>query len=1027
MTEKRPPPSTQTALPSQSLPPLNPVSSAPIPKAFSEQYDTLLPSSAAVFATPTLHHASTIHTNPRDVAIPKEESAAEEEPYTIKCICGFTGDDGNTIYCEICDSWQHIECFYPNNSEEATREEFAHACHDCKPRPLDRQRAADYQKRRLQEASAEAAVSHKPKRPPSKSQSHSHKKKSKPSDLQIHGYGHGHSASMSDIPRHAIPSHDTTNHTLPKKPKPSHKSSQSFGGSHPKRSPPYSASRAAMQPGQPLSPATTPPDVPDGADAYYSPDFLSLYSSHQVPVNFVTTNTFVSLAVSNKFSIWPREPERMLNETGHKFDDVFQPLPSNIDAIRSKPNVEAKTRSLGQGSVAQWMCLASSMAVDKDVPLMELNGEIGFQNDYCANPANLYEELSCPLPFVFFHPLLPLYIDTRKEGSNARYVRRSCRPNAILDTYLTADYQYQFWLVSDRRIAPEEQITLPWDFRLPHGAKARMFRLLGLTDEDVASYEDIDIDEGEFNSIARWISSVLSRYGGCACDLGAECAFVRFQRQYGVKAQHVRNAQTASSAALTKKKSSRKPKPHALSPTSTGQATNSRAASEGHDESPEADKLSASSRSKPPSRDMTPAPAPRQGSFDTLGILTEPTDRDKRKVAMVEDSFRRLEQQPRKKKRTSDGTTTTEKSSTSTSISTKSKSKSGSRPAADQADPSSTSSSNRQYVDAGTSRSKSGSPDSAGSAHAPSTNGHTGFASLPSADGSASSVSRHTSGAPPPTYCDVSTQTEAGEEANPTEPEWWFSDIPPTPRPKRRIVSLAKRLLSNRFRVPPAGSQQCASPTSPVPPVPPLPSSVVVDKANGKKEEDGTTVSTDTMKTAVGDKSTNEDEHMLDAPMPPPTTVTKTEPALAEGVDLNLPIKKSPDLRVQLPKVPPFTDASLAAGASSTTPLSASANVQSPFALGSANPFGSPAATPSPIKKKMSLSDYTKSRKAAAGRPSIGGGTTLKTSASALDEPKPAANVDAAANDEAAAGANKSSDSTEASVADTAPPVSTST
>ena len=60
-----------------------------------------------------------------------------------------------------------------------------------------------------------------------------------------------------------------------------------------------------------------------------------------------------------------------------------------------------------------------------------------------------------------------------------------------------------------------------------------------------------------------------------------------------------------------------------------------------------------------PGRDMTPAP--HQGSFDTLGVLTELTDRDKRKIQMVEDSFRRMEQQPppREKKRTSDGPSST--------------------------------------------------------------------------------------------------------------------------------------------------------------------------------------------------------------------------------------------------------------------------------------------------------------------------------------------------------------------------------
>ncbi|KAF9871367.1 hypothetical protein CkaCkLH20_11014 [Colletotrichum karsti] len=65
----------------------------------------------------------------------------QEEPYIIKCICDFTDDDGNTIYCDKCDTWQHIECFYPDAREEALREDFEHWCADCKPRPLDRQRA----------------------------------------------------------------------------------------------------------------------------------------------------------------------------------------------------------------------------------------------------------------------------------------------------------------------------------------------------------------------------------------------------------------------------------------------------------------------------------------------------------------------------------------------------------------------------------------------------------------------------------------------------------------------------------------------------------------------------------------------------------------------------------------------------------------------------------------------------------------------------------------------------------------------
>ncbi|KAK8024505.1 hypothetical protein PG993_012571, partial [Apiospora rasikravindrae] len=76
----------------------------------------------------------------------------EEEPYRIKCICGFPDDDGNTIYCETCDTWQHIECFYPDNIEDAYREDFSHSCADCTPRPLNRQRAHELQRQRRTQA-----------------------------------------------------------------------------------------------------------------------------------------------------------------------------------------------------------------------------------------------------------------------------------------------------------------------------------------------------------------------------------------------------------------------------------------------------------------------------------------------------------------------------------------------------------------------------------------------------------------------------------------------------------------------------------------------------------------------------------------------------------------------------------------------------------------------------------------------------------------------------------------------------------
>jgi hypothetical protein len=68
----------------------------------------------------------------------------EEELSTIKCICGFADDDGNTVLCEQCDTWQHIVCYY----EVAQYIPDVHECINCAPRPVNVQRAFDKQRQR---------------------------------------------------------------------------------------------------------------------------------------------------------------------------------------------------------------------------------------------------------------------------------------------------------------------------------------------------------------------------------------------------------------------------------------------------------------------------------------------------------------------------------------------------------------------------------------------------------------------------------------------------------------------------------------------------------------------------------------------------------------------------------------------------------------------------------------------------------------------------------------------------------------
>ncbi|KAI1493507.1 hypothetical protein F5X96DRAFT_185091 [Biscogniauxia mediterranea] len=895
---------------------------------------SLTPSQTAVLSpkptpTPSNHVSNKIQTQ------------AEEEPYTIKCICDFTDDDGNTIYCEICDTWQHIECYYPYNMEEALREDFAHSCVDCKPRPLDRQRARDRQRLRQSKANTAEAPERKNKRPPSKGQ----KKKTKPSDLPLNG----HSGSDTNNAKH---SHDHPPSHQHKKSKSTHRPSQSISSQNPKRSPSY-GQKTGNPHGHPPSPATTPPDLPPELEVHtYSNGFLNLYKDDR-DVSVVQTNSFASLSISNVLSLWLRDPARLKEETGCNFQDVFQSLPHNIDSIKASPRVESKKVPVGPDNVVHWQYLATPEAIEKDVPLVELNGQIGIQKNYCEEPGNRWQELTSPLPFVFFHPLLPIYIDTRKEGSLARYVRRSCKPNAVMDTYLSDGSEYHFWLVSDRRITPNEQITIPWEFSLQKDVARRWLQLLGLGDEADGQPEFNDKEIETYQNIASWVHTILSEYGGCACDLGSECAFARFHRNYILRPQ--------SRERVPKQRKSRKPKTNNISPTSTGHATNSRAPSEGHADDG-VDMESGSSRSKPPSRDMTPAP--RQGSFDTLGVLTELTDRDKRKVQMVEDSFRRMEQQqqpPRKKKRTSDGTGAgagAGAGASSSSITSRSKSRNSVSHPPNMPN----GSTERRYVDAGTSRSLSGSPCSAVS---PNTSGN------PFKQHDCIPVlSRQSSQSPRPKYCDAAVQTD------PVDGEW-FSDARPVSKPKKRVVSLSKRLLESRHRLRADEERRrvsAASPTS-------VASALVKMDLDSPvtAQQSTTTAALEPAKEEVPDlppaqTSPTGDVSMEDAPSVSPTE-TKVPPT--DTAITPTPIKtKSPELRVQMPPVPAFNSSP---NNTATTPLSSTGNVvQSPFSANNLpSPFPPPLVNgntvhPSPVKKKLSLSDYTKSRmnKAAAAKPS---------------------------------------------------------
>ncbi|KAF4187277.1 hypothetical protein CNMCM8694_005642 [Aspergillus lentulus] len=287
------------------------------------------------------------------------DSAApdEEEPYTIKCICAFEDDDGNTVFCEGCETWQHIECYYHGRHVPEV-----HNCVDCEPRYLDAKRATERQ-RRLREVGDSG--DRKAKRAGAKSQ----RKRVKDHGDKVNGF---HQRADS-IARDQPPA---------KKAKATHRASGSISsapGAAPFPLDPRRRVATSMSPTKSLGPS-----IP-----LYSNEFLHLYDHDQdyAPMN---SNLFVNLPLAADLASWVTEPTALARvSNGRSSRDIFTWSDTALD--RSLwPSLSTETitdPSIDiEGQHPTWKVLRTRESVSKDHIVGEITGKIGLLRDYCLDP-----------------------------------------------------------------------------------------------------------------------------------------------------------------------------------------------------------------------------------------------------------------------------------------------------------------------------------------------------------------------------------------------------------------------------------------------------------------------------------------------------------------------------------------------------------------------------------------------------------------------------------------------------------------
>ncbi|MCJ1478581.1 hypothetical protein MMC13_007262 [Lambiella insularis] len=593
----------------------------------------------------------------RSASHPIETPIADEEDYTIKCICGYSEDDGNTVFCDSCSTWQHVDCYYYKRHPPGVED--LHNCADCgHPWDVDAKRATERQRRRREDRREDSQTDKKLKKP-----SKSHKKKIRSNELNV-AHTIGWLCDSHEIAPSRNGSAGSPKDQAPpaKRTKTNHRSSNSTvshgfalnSGAHANK-------RSTFTTHLLHSPTKTSGNY--ATHGYhsepYSAEFLRLYEDDpgESPLS---ANSFNNIQIANDLSLWSHDVDALMEASkGRTAQEIFlrceqtvdsMPLPSLIKETRTDESKDC------DGLHPTWTYLTIGALTPQNAIVGELRGKIGHMQDYVQESGNRWEYLRHPLPFVFFHPYLPIYIDTRKEGNACRYLRRSCTPNLSMKTILENGSDYHFCFMANQDLEPGTELTVGWTLdehmRTFFQQKSDGIKQEGITDTD-ESY------------VTGWVGRVLADYGGCACNGFSECSMAKYDRRHSSFSGDSRIYTSSAKSPQT-----RKLYPH-ISAHSTGRTTTSRSGSEAlkHPEDDDVDdsgSTSTSIQSKQDSRDLTP---PHVSGDRAVATGVEISAREKRKIENLEKAAKQDKsqsgQRKKKEKRMSGGSTT----STPTAIS----------------------------------------------------------------------------------------------------------------------------------------------------------------------------------------------------------------------------------------------------------------------------------------------------------------------------------------------------------------------
>ncbi|KAK4515581.1 uncharacterized protein ATC70_010532 [Mucor velutinosus] len=174
--------------------------------------------------------------------------------------------------------------------------------------------------------------------------------------------------------------------------------------------------------------------------------------------------------------------------------------------------------------------------------LMEVTGDILLKSEFKFDPINDFVILGTPLSHIMFYPTLDLCIDTRQFGNKARYIRRSCHPNAELRNVVLPqsreDKTIHLGLFARHAIEKGQEVTISWNWQRGHISWKESMNWHQQHKQKNGQHDANEhqvIDEEEERRRKSTIKNMLDRFekefGVCACQNKRRCLIEHLKRQ----------------------------------------------------------------------------------------------------------------------------------------------------------------------------------------------------------------------------------------------------------------------------------------------------------------------------------------------------------------------------------------------------------------------------------------------------------------------------------------------------------------